>query len=317
MEYFIFDYKEHIHLINSFLESAATAHNQPIKSKEWFFWKFKNNPFGKSVIACLEDNGKIVGCVAYGIQNFINKAQHIKGAISFETFVHPDYQGLGVFSKLLLIAEEEIKSREVAFLLNFPNSNSLKGFLNKGWEKLDGTEYWIKGKNIFKILFNINQIKKPFTSAESNFNDLIIPELFEQNVSSNLVSEINLNYLIWRFFTFPSTSYYYISAKEFDVMYRIGFRGNLKEVQVLFVNAKKEVNFKIFKLLIEINKIEKYDFISFPISKNNLLRNKLKNKLFIKVPNKTNMCFKILNESAIIKSDIENVSISAINYHTY
>ena len=100
-------------------------------------------------------------------------------------------------------------------------------------------------------------------------------------------------------------------------MYRIGFRGNLKEVQVLFVNVKNEVNFKISKLLREINKNEKFDFISFPISKNNFLRDKIKKQLFIKVPNKTNMCFKIFNKNVIMKSDIENVSISAINYHTY
>ena len=305
-------------LIDSFLDSASKAHGHEKKNIEWFLWKFKNNPFGESVVACLEDKGNIVGCVAYGMQNFINKDKQIKGAISFETFVHPDYQGLGVFSKLLILAEEEVKRREVVFLLNFPNSNSLKGFLNKGWEKLDSTEYWIKVRNVFKILLNIKQIRKPFIAAKSNFSDLIKPTLFEQNRANiNLVSEINLNYLIWRFYTFQITSYQSISTNEFDVMYRIGYRGNLKEVQVLFVNVKNEVNFKIAKLLREINKKEKFDFISFPISKNNFLRKKIKKKLFIKVPNKTNMCFKILNKNAIMKSDIENISISAINYHTY
>lgn len=68
MNYFIFDYTTHSHLIDSFLESAFQAHKHlVVKTKDWFYWKFKDNPYGEAILACAIDNEKIIGCVALGV----------------------------------------------------------------------------------------------------------------------------------------------------------------------------------------------------------------------------------------------------------
>jgi hypothetical protein len=59
----------------------------------------------------------------------------------------------------------------------------------------------------------------------------------------------------------------------------------------------------------------KYDLISFPISKNNRLKPVLKKSLFFKVPNSTNVCYKILDES--LRLEMNQIELSAINFHTY
>ncbi len=121
MHFFIFDYNRDDNLVDSFLSSASLSHKQKINTKEWFYWKFRDTPFGESILACAMEDNKIIGCVALGIQNFIYNEETIKGALSFETFVHPNFQGKGLFKKLINLAEKEALNRNIVFLLNFPN----------------------------------------------------------------------------------------------------------------------------------------------------------------------------------------------------
>ncbi len=317
MNFFLFDFNKHIHLIDSFLDSAALSHKEAKKSKEWFLWKFRDNPFGESVLACVEDNGSIVGCVAYGLQDFRIGDRLIKGAVSFETFVHPNYQGRGLFIKLIELAENKVQLLKITMLLNFPNSSSLKGFLNKGWKSLDVSEYWIKGKTFLSIPLNLTGLRKSFNPSPSNLKSLKPPLTFDFYPSSGLESQITLDYLQWRFFTFENTEYHYFQNEMFDFICRIGYRGKIKEAQVLFVNIKNNKVFKLSKLIKALRTKITYDIISFPISKNNGLRGALKKNMFIKVPNSTNVCYKIINTDKLKEKDVENISLSAINYHTY
>lgn len=319
MNYFIFNFKEHSHLIPSFLESASLAHkHNKIKTEDWFLWKFRDNPFGETILACAEEKGKIVGCVAYGMQPFVINNVTYKGVLSFETFVHPAFQGLGVFSKLIKLAEEEAVNLGVDIMLNFPNSNSLRGFLKSNWQKLDNPEYWIKTGSIFKTILNITDLKKAFQPDPSNFSSLTTPESFTQSLNTeNLSSVIHLEYLKWRFFSYPVALYEVIDTDEFYAILRMGRRGKIREAQVLFINPKQEQKVKIKKFLKACKAKIDYDAISFPISKNNPVRSELKQNLFIKVPNRTNICYKILATDKITDEQVSSISLNAINYHTY
>ncbi|MAM27398.1 MAG: hypothetical protein CMC13_00080 [Flavobacteriaceae bacterium] len=319
MDFFIFDYKQHDYLVDSLLEASAEAHKSPKKTKDWFYWKFKQNPFGKSIMACAKDQDKIVGCVAYGKQDFILNNKIIKGAISFETFVHPSYQRKGVFSKLLNLAESRAKEINVDLFLNFPNSNSLKGFINKGWKNINITEYWLKPKNLVKILFKLNDLRQTFIPNETNLKKLesMAEKTLVNNKRLKNTFELVLDkeYLNWRFFTYPNAEYAIVENDSFYSLGRIGYRGDLKEVQVLFVNYKDLNTFKIKSVLRKYKEKTHYDLISFPISDQNPLKKKIKKTGFIKVPNHTNMCYKILDKS--LEINMAKLSLSAVNYHTY
>lgn len=317
MNYFIFNFHEHEYLIESFLQSAALAHKEKIKTEDWFLWKFRDNPFGESILACVEDNGKIVGCVGYGLQPFIYKEQKIKGCMAFENFVHPDYQGKGLFSKLITLIEDEITKQNFDFMLVFPNSNSLKAYQKKGWIKLDIIEYWIKGSNILKVPFNLKEIRKGFKPLEAPQKLKKTSEDFKQQAQEQLYSVIDSAYLKWRFSTYPVTEYKIIESDEYYSVLRIGERGRIIEAQVLFMNINDIKKFKFNKFIKNCKEVSDFDIISFPISKNNFIQKHLKKLWFIKVPSQTNICYKILNENNVTNKAIQNLSISAINYHTY
>lgn len=317
MRLFIFDYDSDTYLIDSFLESASLAHKQEKKTEEWFYWKFRDNPYGESILACAEENGIIAGCVAFGMQDFVLDSNVIKGAMSFETFVHPDHQGKGLFKKLINVAEKEATNRGIKLLLNFPNSNSLTGFLRLGWSQINNTEYWIKPNSIFDIAFNFKNLRNGFNPNNANF-ELLDKKIFNhyiQNIEKGLFSKIDANYLMWRFLSFPNTEYIILNDTNCYSVGRVGKRGNFTEVQVLFVTPKDSYKFSLKNVLKSYKKKLKYDLISFPISKNNRLKPVLKKNLFFKVPNSTNVCYKILNES--LRLEMNQIELSAINFHTY
>ncbi|MGV8947025.1 MAG: GNAT family N-acetyltransferase [Lutibacter sp.] len=317
MKYFIFNFKDDVHLIESFLESASLSHKQEKKDKDWFFWKFRENPFGKSILVCAKEDDKIVGCVAYGIQLFTLEDKTIKGVLSFETFVHPAYQGKGIFSKLIKLGEETVKAQNTDIMLNFPNANSLKGFLNSGWKQINSPEYWIKGNSILTIPLNFRQIRKGFIPSESNFDVLKPPDVFKQKTDKQFKSLISLDYLKWRFHSYPVAEYVIVHTENYYSVIRMGVRGNVREGQVLFVELKNNKNFKITSFIKEAKSHTEFDILSFSISKNNKMRSFLKNSFFLKVPNNTNICYKILNTDFLTDEDVKNISLSAINYHTY
>ncbi|WP_352421866.1 GNAT family N-acetyltransferase [Proteiniphilum sp.] len=317
MNYFIFNYETDKQLIDSFLESASLAHKIPQKTKEWFLWKFRDNPYGEAILACAEEDEKIVGCVAYGMQPFWLKGEKREAVLSFETFVHPQYQGKGIFSNLIELGEKEVISKKIDFMLNFPNSNSLRGFLKKGWKSIDNPDYWIKGRNVYTIPLGFKYLKKGFHPNQSNLTNLILPMDFIQSPKKQLTSVITPEYLKWRFFTYPVSEYRVIENENFHAVIRVGKRGNLNEGQVLFMNEKNKASFKMNSFLKLCKSKFQYDILSFSISKNNPIRKNLLNHFFIKVPNQANICYKIIDDKKITRGDIENLSLSAINYHTY
>lgn len=318
MNLFLFDFNQHQDLVDSFLLSASLAHNEKIKARDWFYWKFRDNPFGESILACISENGNIIGCVALGLQDFVYEGNKIKGAISFETFIHPNFQGKGIFKKLIDLAENEASKRNIQFLLNFPNSNSLKGFIKSGWKNIDCSEYWLKGNNYFNIFFKIKDIKKPFIPNSTNITEIAKHKdskyaFFDDKTSFKTL--INKEYLDWRFFLYPNAEYKIIDNEEIFSIARVGYRGRLKEIQVLLIEPKNEKKYKLSKIVREYKKQSKYDLISFPISKNNKIRRELKKLFFIKVPSQTNVTYKMLDSNS--HYNFNQLELSAINYHTY
>ena len=317
MRYFIFNYETDNHLIDSFLISAAKAHGySEVHSKEWFYWKFRDNPYGESILACAEENGVIVGCVGYGRQLFLLNGKMLNAVLSFETFVHPDFQGHGLFTKLIKLAETKLIEQNIDFILNFPNNNSLKGFFKNGWKQIDPPEYRIRFNNYCKVLFKIWDIRKGYEPNKTNLSELVPFNQFEQYDLDCFHSKLSLDYLNWRFFTFPVTEYIVLKNDNYQSIMKMGKRGTVREAHVLFINIKDWKLLKLKDFLQHCKKNASFDIISFTVSNNNPLKNILMKNMFIKVPSKVHMCYKILNQKAVTDVDFTNISFDGVNHHT-
>lgn len=306
-------------LIESFLESASISHKEEIKTKEWFSWKFGSNSFSNTILACALDDEKIIGCVAIGIQHYNNFGKTVKCGMSYDTFVHPKYQGRNIFSHLIKCAENEAKNQGVEVLINLPNKNSLRGFIKSGWNNENIIEYWIKFSNPLKCLLNYKDLKNNFTPLENNFQEiknsnLILPGEYKPP-NNKFEMTITNEYLHWRFFTHPTHNYIIVNDINMYAIGRVGNRGKLSEIQIIYTHPKRGDEISISNLIHLLKNEKDFDLVSMPISVGNRLRRSLKHNFFIKVPGKTNFCYKYLNANTIL--NFNQLSLSAIVAHTY
>jgi GNAT superfamily N-acetyltransferase len=317
LDYFIFDPKQHDHFVDDFLIKASRAHKHEKRSRDWFYWKFFANPYGDSILACVATKTELVGCVAYGKQPFQIDGEKYEGVLSFETFVDPAFQGRGLFSKLIKFAEEEVKRQGVKIMLNFPNSQSLRGFIKKNWQPLPISAYYLRPRLSFNLLRNFSKIRTPFVPLASNLEVIKdqFPKQFNYKYKASHEPVVTADYINYRFFSFPNAHYLVYNENDTFAVGRLGKRAELTELQILVFNSP-ELSKKSMRAMLRYFKTQtKADLISYPSSVNSVLRGLLKKLGFIKVPNKANVCYKILDEN--INPDMNKLELSAINFHTY
>lgn len=316
-EFFIFNPSIHGHYVDDFLLKASNAHKQPPKSEEWFYWKFFKNPYGDSILACVAIDNELIGCVAYGKQPFVINGEVFPGVMSFETFIDPNYQGKGLFSKLLKYAEEEVVRQGIKIMLNFPNSQSLPGFLKKNWQPLNISTYYLRPRLRFNLLIKFTNIRQPFVSFSNNFQAIkdALPETFKYTSKASVEALITKEYLAYRFFSFPHGNYQVYQNNDNFAIGRLGNRGGLKELQVLLINTPNLNSHTVSKIINGLCRGTKADFVSYPSSSNSVLTTILKKLFFVRVPNKANVCYKILD--AHLNPNMEILELAGINFHTY
>ena len=307
--------------IDSFLDGMAIAHDEAKKSPEWFHWKFEQSPYGKVIMACAFDKDKVAGCVAYGLGLIEYNSSRYKCALSYETFVHPDYQGQGLFKKLIALAEDEAKKQGVVFLYNFPNTNSLPGFKHMGWTcRNDIQQYKLRLIRPAHAVFHLNDLRKEFAPQPSNIKDIVsipLDNVQEEEARRGVITPIwTKDYLVWRFFTFPNRRYYMVNNNDLFAIAMVGNRGRLTEVHVLYVlprRGRRQKGRYIDSLVHSISKTLKPDIISYRSTSVDTFFSYSKG--FIKVPTHSNFCYKILSDDFQL-GDFKMV-LPSINAHTY
>src|SRR5690606_12356381 len=118
------------------------------KSERLWNWKHVANPFGKSPVLLVEEDGHILGVRAFLRWEFLKDGETIKACRAVDTAIHPEYQGKGIFSKLTLALAEEMIKEGVDLIFNTPNTKSTPGYLKMGWES------W--GKLPLKLNFHLS-----------------------------------------------------------------------------------------------------------------------------------------------------------------
>lgn len=314
----IWDYNNDADKIDSFLLSASLAHKIPIKSREWFRWKFEESPYGKAVLACAFDGNQVVGCVGFGMGQMTYGVEDIKCALSYENFVHPQYQGCHIFTKLIKLAEIECQQQGVDILYNFPNHNSFPGYVKKGWVPKKISSYKIKLCNLVKCIRYFFDLKKGFIPLDSNLEHVRqynIPAFCATREEGVFIPQWTNEYLKWRFQTFKVGNYWIYENGEVFAIARFGMRGHLKEAEILHIQGHQRAITKSDwkKVLKDLTQNTGVDFIGVSASLEHPIS--AFTKCFIPVPSKSHFTYKVLSDK--IKIDDFKMYKCDIDAHTY
>ncbi|MBB1318432.1 GNAT family N-acetyltransferase [Shewanella sp. SR43-4] len=309
---------------SSLAENRCTAHKHSyLESDDWVDWKFNKSPFGRSIVALVRnDKAEVIACNAYGILEYKIGNKEFKVAKPYETFVHADYQGKGLFSKMLTKIREEAINQKLDGLLFFPNEQSLNSLKkSKDWMELKTPiRYFISPRISFSTLFNLIDIKKLFVPLRSSEQQQRLFDFKGNNLQNSKILKLNTSsdYLKWRFNPPTINLYRKFTGKNTEIVIREGKRGRLKEAQVVFIGYSVDFNSKSLKneLLNSFRILHKeFDLVGVPISVNNDLISILGKLKFLSLPSRTNVFIQPISD--IFKENIEKLALSGLDFHTY
>jgi predicted N-acetyltransferase YhbS len=116
------------------LLSSGLGWGSDDRSADFFRWKHRANPFGKSWAWVAVDKNRVVAYRSFMPWEFESREGPVRRAArAVDTVVDADHRRQGLFRRLTLLGIEELTSSGVEFVFNTPNDNSRPGYLAMGW----------------------------------------------------------------------------------------------------------------------------------------------------------------------------------------
>lgn len=150
-------------------------------TKEKWVYKHYRNPYGKSIIFGVIDNGRLIGLNAFMPMKYLLFSREYSAMQSCETGVLSTYRGKGIWNEILNYAMEYFSNSDYDFLMGFPNyNNSYNGFIKNDWNSICNIDNYILVNNLgsmFELFFSLNKMVKnikfaPIASAIKFFANL-------------------------------------------------------------------------------------------------------------------------------------------------
>src|SRR5690606_10811075 len=130
------------------LLNKGFANQQKTASKgrdyKFWNWKYLNSNFGEAIIHVVEYDNEIL---AFGALWPFELKYNGKTLIAFQpcdTIVKENARGKGLFKKLNEVRIQYAKEANADLLFNFPNQNSINGYLKMGWRYIDKIKWQVK-----------------------------------------------------------------------------------------------------------------------------------------------------------------------------
>jgi GNAT superfamily N-acetyltransferase len=118
---------------------------------ELFRWKHLDNPFGRSLLLVAEHQDRLIGLRAFMRWRFRAGERVLEAVRAVDTATHPDFQGMGVFSRLTRAALDAMEGR-VDLVFNTPNGKSGPGYLKLGWREVGRVPVAVRVRRPLRLL---------------------------------------------------------------------------------------------------------------------------------------------------------------------
>lgn len=232
------------------LEAALGRGPAGTRTAEFFRWKHRDNVFGPSFMLVAEVDGRVVGLRAFMRWRLRSGDRMLAAVRAVDTATHPDFQGLGIFSRLTTEAIDALRA-DVDLVFNTPNAQSGPGYLKMGWKTVGQLPVWVRVRHPLRFARGIRELGsvaepgtgRPHaeapTAAEVLDDAPAIASLLERATRHDvgLATARDIRYLLWRYAQAPILDYRAVvlhRARELHglAIFRTRPRGGLSETTV-------------------------------------------------------------------------------------
>lgn len=234
-------------------------------------WRYNRSVFGKSIQFVAENKEKeIIGFRSFWPWQFLCRGQVLSAFQPQATVVHPSYRNCGIFKEMNRFAVEEAVNRKTDFVFNFPNKQSLQGYISMGWSFISKISWGVKPllpltlmKSCFvKDKASPVEISSEFILSSRNFEYLKDPVSYDGFLRTNTSPA----FFEWRYVNNPFFQYGFhmttIGNKWMSGVFSIVQKGPRKEMYVVDLFGHSKCLFVFFRELTQIAKLMGVAFIA-------------------------------------------------------
>ena len=280
------------------------------RTEQLWRWKHVDNPFGQSHTLLAETGeGRVIGLRAFMRWEFERDGQVITAVRAVDTSTDPDYQRMGIFSRLTRQAIEDVRASGTDTIFNTPNPQSRPGYLKMGWQDVGLAQPLISVVNYPKFAARV-AFKKVFrrTNGRYAFDDFFkleapepaktlagdsrLPGLLAADRDlrkGRVTTRRSAEYIGWRYGSHPAIDYRFVAKESGGVLegaaiFRVNTRSGMKEIvisELLLSSPKPGV---VKELLDDIRHIVAADYLIAYFSEGSLHRQLLQRCSFRRIP---------------------------------
>jgi GNAT superfamily N-acetyltransferase len=215
---------------------------------DFFRWKHLANPFGPSFMLLAEADGRVIGLRAFMRWRFTAGDEVLRAVRAVDTATHPDYQGIGVFSRLTKEALDALDG-DVDLVFNTPNQKSGPGYMKLGWREVGRVPVRVRVRRPLRLVAGRRGGPRPEPPVEAERAATVLARtaavqrlLQHEPPARGLATRRDPGYLAWRYGEAPLLGYRVV-AEERDgelaglAIFRVRPRGGLWETTIAEVLA--------------------------------------------------------------------------------
>jgi GNAT superfamily N-acetyltransferase len=217
------------------------------RTREFWTWKHRQNPFGASPMWLATAGEALVGVRLFMRWSwaFRGGANRLDAVRAVDTATHPEWQGKGIFKRLTLGLVEQLTLDGTAFVFNTPNQKSRPGYLKMGWQQVGRLSLWVKPCRPLRALSSLitrsraaqdDAVETDQAQERALLREVERSELLARAARrvSGYATPLSGDYFDWRYLRCPAASYRIMStdARRALLVVRSRTRMGLRELTV-------------------------------------------------------------------------------------
>ena len=175
-------------------------------------WKYHDSPFGKAVVQIVRIDGRVAAVGCLWPMTLVWNDRRFRALQPCDTAVHPAFRRRGLFGQLNRARKVLALERNFDLIFNFPNPNSLHGYIKSGWQHV-GRVPWLvrvtKPAAVLRDRLHPGKSKAIEVLGDYHLNESVASQIRVQDFSlPDYVSiERSAGFWKWRFAHHPNRQY--------------------------------------------------------------------------------------------------------------
>ena len=186
---------------------------------DFWEWKYISSPYGEASVHVIKLDGRVAAAGSLWPMMFQWQGRRLCAVQACDTVVHPDFRRRGLFGALINARKSRAAELDVDFIFNFPNANSLPGYMKAGWNFLGRVPWYVRVMNPVSLIRD--RLNKGLSIAMDLPHHYCLTEAMADSLDASAIGDQGglsidrpAGYWRWRFCQRPNRQYGVICTEE-------------------------------------------------------------------------------------------------------